>query len=293
MDYRVTSAVVGRYRDSCLAGLSTCILSSFLICLGLATCGCSSAIELSSAWTDRQVIVDGSDAEWQDAMTYVKGSNLALGVRNDRDHLYVCLVMMDRQMQMQMMALGFTVWFDPEGETNRVFGIHYPLGMEGQQPPSALEGRGDPEEAQKLMEGSQRELEIIGPGEKEHERMLLMQAQGIKVKLGNHQGFLVYELSVPLRRSVDHPYAIGVDTNRTVGIGFETTEPNFDKMKGQFGGAGGGGMGGPPRGSGGMPPGGGGPPGPPGMGPPGGEQARPLKLWTQVHLALGNTSTAK
>jgi hypothetical protein len=293
----MTSAFASQYRNGYLPSLSICILSVILVCLASATCGCSSAIELSSAWRDREVVVDGSDSDWQGATTYIKGSNLALGIRNDNDYLYTCVIMMDRQMQMQMMASGFTVWFDPEGGKNRAFGIHFPLGMQGQQPPTALGGRSSPEEAQKLIEQSQRELEIIGPEKEARERMPLMLAQGIKAKLGNDEGFLVYELSVPLRKSADHPYAIGINGRQAVGIGFETTELNPEMMKEQFGGMGGGGRGrgGPPTGGGGRPAGGGRPPGggPPGMGPPGGERPEPLELWTRVQLAPGNTPAAK
>lgn len=298
MDRRMRCGFACRYRNDYGVGLPTCILLVILVCLVLAMCGCSSAIQLSSAWRDREIVIDGSDSDWQGATAYVKGSNLALGIRNDNDYLYACIIMMDRQMQMQMMALGFTVWFDPEGGKDKAFGIHFPLGMQGQQPTLAREGRGnplgDPEEAQKLMEQSQRELEIMGPAEKDRERVLLMQAQGIKAKLGNNrQGFLVYELKVPLRRSADHPYAIGIGDNGTIGVGFETTEINLEKMREQMGG-----MGGPPGGGGGMPPGGegmGGPPGGgrPGMGPPGGEQPQALKLWIRSQLATDKSSTAK
>jgi hypothetical protein len=271
-------------------------------------------MQLSSGWRDREIVVDGSNSDWQDATAYIKGSNLALGIRNDNDYLYACVIMMDRQMQMQMMATGFTVWFDPEGGKDKTFGIHFPLGMQGQQPPTAPGGRGNPsgnpEEVQKLLEQTQRELEIMGPDKKDRERMVLMQAQGIAVKIGSVQGFLVYELKVPLRKSADHPYAIGISDNGTIGVGFETTELDLKKMREQMGGMGGpsggsggmppegGGMGGPPRGGGGMPPGGGGMGGPPGggrpgMGSPGGEHPQGLKLWTRVQLAPGNTSTAK
>ena len=314
MNRRITSGFAHQYRDDNGAGLSICILLVFLVCLASAMCGCGGAMQLSSVWRDREIVVDGSDSDWRGATAYVKGSNLALGIRNDNDYLYACVIMMDRQMQMQMMATGFTVWFDPEGGKEKTFGIHFPLGMQGQQPPTAPGGRGNPsgnpEEVQKLLEQTQRELEIMGPSKKDRERMLLMQAQGISVKIGSTQGFLVYELKVPLRKSTEHPYAIGVDSGHAVGVGFETTEINLEKMREQMDGMagppgggggmppGGGGMGGPPGGGGGMPPGGGGMGGPPGggrpgMGSPGGEQPQGLKLWTRVQLAPSNSSTAK
>jgi hypothetical protein len=312
MQSTITAFYRRRQANEFLIGLPVGFVLIVLIGVVIAASGCSSALELSSVWRDREIVADGSDAEWQGTTAYIKKSNVSLGIRNDSEYVYTCVIAMDRQSQMQMMALGFTVWFDPEGGKNKVFGVHFPLGLRGQQP-SVIpqdrrnpESREDPEETLKLMEQSQRELEIIGPGEEDRERVLLMQLQGIKAKLGsNQQGFLVYELRVPLRKSSEHSYAIGIGNNKEIGIGFETTELNLEKMSEQMGGPpggggmrpGGGGMSGPP-GGGGMPPGGGGmgrPPGGgrPGTGPPGGEQAQPLKLWIRAVLAKGVSPAPK
>jgi hypothetical protein len=312
MHCTTTSFYGQRCPNEVLIGFPVRLVLIVLVGVVIATSGCSSALQLSSVWRGREILVDGSDADWQGTTAYIKGSNVSLGIRNDSEYLYTCVIAMDRQTKMQMMASGFTVWFDPEGGKNKAFGIHFPLGLQGQPPPvprqdrNNPEDRTDPEEALKSMEQTQRELEIIGPGEKDRERVLLVQVQGIEAKLGNnHQGFLVYELKVPLRRSANHPYAIGIGNNEAIGIGFETTEPNLEKMKEQMGGApggggmppGGGGMSGPP-GGGGMPPGGGGMGGPPGgghpgMGPLGGEQVQSLKLWTRTVLATEIASAAK
>ena len=276
--------------------MSTCILSIILVCVAFASYGCSTAVELSSAWSDRDVVVDGSDSDWQGATTYIKGSNLALGVRNDSEYVYACIIFNDHQNQMQVLASGLTVWFDAAGGQKKAFGVRFPLGMQGNQPPAGIERRTEPEDDRQLIKQLQSELEVIGPGKDDRERMPSMVAQGITAKLGNRQGVLVYELRVPLRKSASNPYAIDMGEGQFLGIGFETTGLNPETLKDRPGGMGGGGSGrgGPPQAGGGMPPGGGGPPrgGPPGM-QGGGRQPEPLKLWTRVQLALSIASGAK
>jgi hypothetical protein len=221
---------------------------------------------------------------------------LALGVRNDSEYLYACVILNNRQTQMQVLASGLTVWFDAGGGQNKSFGFRFPLGVQGNQLPAGVERSDEPEDARQLIQQSQSELEVIGPGKDDRERLPSMVAQGITAKLGNRQGVLVYELRVPLRKSARNPYAIDVGEAQFLGIGFETSGLNPEMMKDRPGGTGGGGMGrgGPPPGGGGMPPGGGGMP--PGGGPPGmqrGGPPEPLKLWTRVQLALSIASGPK
>ena len=275
--------------------MSACILSILLVWFAFASCGCSAAVDLTSSWRDRDVVVDGSDSDWQGATTYIKGSNLALGVRNDSTYLYTCVIINDRQTQMQVLTSGLTVWFDARGGQNKAFGFRFPLRMQGNQPQAGNEPRDDPEEARQLIQQSQSELEVIGPGKDDRERMPSMVAQGINARLGSRRGVLVYELRVPLRKSASNPYAIDIGGGQFLGIGFETTGFNPEMMKDRPGGMGGGGLGrgGPPQAGGGMPPDGG---GRPGDGPPGmqrGGQPEPLKLWTRVQLALSIASAAK
>jgi hypothetical protein len=112
-----TTSFRGRHcPNEVLTGFSVRLVLIGIIGVTLATSGCSSALELSSVWRDREIRVDGSDAEWQGATAYIKGTNVSLGIRNDSEYLYTCVIAMDRQVKMQMMASGFTVWFDPAGE---------------------------------------------------------------------------------------------------------------------------------------------------------------------------------
>ena len=55
---------------------------------------------------------------------------------------------------------------------------------------------------------------------------------GIEARVGRENGYFVYELKVPLVKSVSHPHAIGLKLGKVIGLGFE--------IAGSMGGPGGG-----------------------------------------------------
>ena len=75
--------------------------------------GCSSQLKLDSRWSPEQINIDGDESDWQGALTYVDGKNVSIGIKNDGEFLYICLVSTDGMLQRQMMMRGFTAWFDP------------------------------------------------------------------------------------------------------------------------------------------------------------------------------------
>jgi hypothetical protein len=274
--------------------------------IGLVSfCGCKNP-EVTSLWLDRAIVIDGSDAEWENSKLYIEEANLSLGLFNDADNLYLCLVTAERRTQRRIMGQGFTVWFDAKGGKDKSFGIHFPLGrmerMPNERPPSedseALpesesiepdtpdKQRGNPGIGpdESLFDRVQTEMEILGPGKEDRLKLPLDGKEGIEVKTGFANERLVYELKVPLVRSEKTPYAVGVGSVNSVSIGFETSEFNKSRMRmpGRQGGHGappGGGMdeGGMDGGSGGGGFGGmgGGPPGRGGMGRRGGGSGGP------------------
>ncbi len=294
-----------------------------LVCIGIAigliSQGCGQ-VELSSIWKDRDIVVDGEGADWRGGLVYVEDKKVSIGLMNDDEYLYLCLIPVDTQVQRQIMGQGFTVWLDPKGGKGRTLGIKFPLGMGGGGPEPDMSGgeKGKtPEDSEQdlktlkdMFASSLKDLEILGPGENDSRRLAMTDLHGLEIAVGVVENTVVYELKVPLFEDGDHPYAIyadGAERQGTVGIGFETAQADKEAMMGGArGGDGEGGMsggGGPPGGGmprGGGPPGGGmsgsgGPPGggmPRGGGPPGGgsgggerEASQTLQVWAKVHLA--------
>lgn len=254
---------------------------TFVTLFALATlAGCSSTLELTSRWTNHELKVDGSGEEWKDATSLIPGPQVLVGIKNDRENLYLCLVTSNRMTQTQMLALGTTVWFDTEGQKNRKLGIQFPVAglLQGRRFPSQQ----SPDELKRLIEAAQRQFEVVGPGQGERHRLADKQAKVIDVHLGYADGVLTYELRIPLHESADRPYAVGADLAKPLTIGLETGEYT-DAIRAQIsgpsrsaGGSGGGGRGG--RGGGGGQSAGG----------LGGDAPEPLKHWLVVHLTTPN-----
>lgn len=198
----------------------------------IALSGCSSTVELASAWKTGEITIDGRDDDWSNATTYVKNAAVSIGAKNDNEYLYLCLIATP-QTQRQIFMQGLTVWFDAEGSQNKTFGIHFPLGMQGGgQRPLSRDPNENTEKMRAQIELARRELEIIGPGKDERQRILLMQLHDLTLRFGNSQDLLVYELKVPLRRSAKHPYAIGVENGQFVSVGFEVGDTRGERLAG-------------------------------------------------------------
>jgi hypothetical protein len=270
-------------------------LCAWAICIALAAIlllsGCG-GLEIKSVWTNEAVKIDGVPAEWEGATTWVESPNVAVGVKNDDDYLYICLSSPVREVAVQIALRGFTVWLDPKGKKGKTFGIRCPIGPEM--------GTGNPGELRKLAEdrekfmetvaerlnGAGNVLEVLGPGEDDKVRLTPYDAAGLEVALGYQDGRVVYELKVPFRRD-EHPYAIGSDGKGKIGIGFETPEIGRDERMAAMGGH---------RPEGGTGPGGGRTGGMTG-GPPGGGRSgemrrggpgnmlAPLDIWAKISLA--------
>jgi hypothetical protein len=220
---------------------------------GLAACKTFNTYTAESRPVSRAIVIDGKTDDWQGDLYVVPGERLSIGFLNDRDNLYVCLLTTDPYTRFQIMGQGLTVWFDPKGGKDKVFGIKFPLGPPaGQQPKMTLSATGEPvidESAGTPM----NEFEIIRSEKEPVQRMEFAQAKGLEIKVASSTGLIVYEMKIPLVSNGQDPVAVGVLPGKTVGIGFETGKFDASKMpRSDRGGMpGGGGMGGRSQGGGG------------------------------------------
>ena len=258
-------------------------MSSILILFLFLLVGCgNSKLELNSNWREREITVDGKNEDWLGAMLFFEEDNVSVGLLNDENFLYICMIVEDQFMRTQVMRQGFTLWFDPEGGKEKTFGIKYPLGMQA----SRTGLRRDEQSMERSRQAPRRpmvELEILGPGKDEVKKMPIAEAKGIDINVEFSSGMIVYELKVPLIQSEQHPYAIGAEAGSSVGIGLETSKMERSEMRRQMsGGRGGGGMTGGMRGGAG------------GRGMSGGRRSpqkrQPLKIWAVVQLASNNSA---
>jgi hypothetical protein len=258
--------------------ISRLVAVGILILVSTMMDGCSSTAELSSSWNNYRIVVDGNADDWAGHFYYLKDAHVSLGIRNDQDFLYVCVMSSEGQFRRQIMGLGLTVWLEPDG--GKKWGIHYPIGFAGQRrwSPSNGEEVGEERDTALIFGQSLQNLELFGPGDEDRQQFSALETPGISVKVGNSQGSAVYELRVPLRTSSEHPYAVGAAVGSDVKLALETGKFQAENRRGGMteGGRGAGGG----RGRGGGWRGGGG-----GRRTPNGERPEPLDFSAVVHLA--------
>jgi hypothetical protein len=293
--------------------------------LAAAGSGCGGA-EFDSSFRRAPVAVDGSDSDWVHALTYVENIKSFVGIRNDDEYLYLCLVCENHETSRRFLMGGLTLWFDPTGEEKETFGIRYPLGMgagmlpvgaPGEGPGDGRPGgggggagsesqdrgehgggqqgteggaRGDARNLARLAREALKEIEILGPAKGSRRRELVSQLQGIQVAVGNLEGAMVYEIRVPLTASSAAPFALGATAGGRIGVGLKTGVAGPQGMRGEGGSRSprGGGPGGGGGPAGGRPGGGGGPGG--GRGGRGGMgSSSPIKGWIEVRLAVDSS----
>ena len=254
------------------------------------TSGCTAKVD--SKWLDRDIVIDGADADWQGAKLNIERTNVDFGIFNDDTYLYLVLGSMDRTLQMQMIRMGFTVWFDPEGKKSRGLGVRFPVRDLDMGPGWGRRGADrtapDPERMAEMIEEAlaHSEMEILNGGEEYGRRMPIAAAGDLVLRASYSAGRVIYELRVPLIHGPRAPYALGVYPGDEIGVGFEVVEVDRARMareRGGFdGGYGGGGRGfGGGGGFGGRGPGG----GHRSERPRGGGRAKPFKFWMKLRLS--------
>ncbi len=217
----------------------------FLVLLIELNTGCSHPVSMISYWNESSIKIDGMDDEWEkNKMEIIRDAKMAVGIASDKDFIYLGIAPLDRSVAMQILTMGFTVWFDSAGTGNKILGIRYPIGGSGGMPMLPPDGRQEigahfDERTKKQL----NEVEIIGPGELDRTRLTLYELTGIAVKLTHQKDGMFYELKVPLRSSDNIPFAINAASGKPVSIWLETGEFKKPDFGGQIpGGMGGGRM---------------------------------------------------
>jgi uncharacterized membrane protein YgcG len=236
--------------------------------------GCSSAPEVTSSRNNNEIVVDGSQKDWNGVFTPVKDQNVAVSFKNDNDNLYVCFITSDNQKIVRILSMGLTVWLTPSESQNKI-GIQYPVKKTFEElrmiRGANNESQGDINQRIQNLLSSQTELIIVNnnniavySGNPDDEK-------GFHAKIGYSMNQLVYELKIPLANNKEFSqFNFKANPTDNINVKFEGgkfqasgNDGDQERKSGGGGGGGrrgGGGMGGGNRG-GGMGRGGGGNPG--------------------------------
>jgi len=255
--------------------------------LAISLAGCNE-LDIKSPWRDRDIVIDGDARDWRGLTTYVEKGNIAIGVINDDEDLFLCLHSPTREVAGQIVIHGLTVWFDPDGGGDKELGFHCPMGT-GELPRPGSMGADRDEMKERILEMidmAATQVEVLGPDGLAYGSFATGDIQGLEIALGYTDGRIVYELKLPLEKTEERPYALGVNREKRLSIGFVTPEVDMEAMREAMRDA----MGEAPPGGGGRDgmDGGGRGGGSPGGGMPGGMRAagvaEPVELWCRAEL---------
>ncbi len=261
----------------------------WLLCLAVLAAVMSQAIfarpKMKCAWNEGPIVVDGQNKEWIGSLQVVDKKIPALGILRDEECLYLGVLFTDPARQIEILTKGMTVWFDPEGGTDKILGIRFPSGIgdialfqgpppnpdkgrrqdSGQDPgqdPGDDQGDRAQREAEQIDQIAGEALEkpeyflILGPEKDQQTQIGFSGSENIEVRASRQDYTLFYELKIPLHRTDAHPFGIGVISGKKLGIGIETLADDAMQQQekgGLSGGIGGGGsMGGGSMGGGSM-----------------------------------------
>jgi hypothetical protein len=255
------------------------------------TVGCGSDEELRSTALDREITVDGDASDWKGILQFVEEGNMSYGLTNDAQSMYIVLVVGDREVRRQIIMSGLYLWFDPEGEENKRFGVRFPIGLqEDIADMMPLLREQDPSKLSESFDETVKEMMVIGPHDQSWRRAPVGTVDGIETAAKVDPNMLVLEFKVPVTNDGQYGYGLGALPGDVIGLGVETPKIDVEDMREQMRAAGGGGG----RGGegGGM---GGGMAGDRGGGRPSGGRRQeipdPIKVWTRVHLAATATNS--
>ncbi|HVN48003.1 MAG TPA: hypothetical protein VMU30_04190 [Bacteroidota bacterium] len=176
-------------------------LFSFSLLQTMITPGCSSTKELNSEpFTGTSYRMVGRSEEWKGKkMLDLKDDGLMVGIQNDANNVYLCLMSDEKATERRMAAAGMIVWFEPEH--GKKFGIHYPLPRVKMP-------------ATEQLYGYHTDMEILGPGKDDIAQSSILTSEadyGMTAAFRDSAGVAVLELKIP--RSVKwDPYTTGLDT---------------------------------------------------------------------------------
>lgn len=196
---------------------------------------------------------------------------------NDDTFLYIRLLSRSHKSKMLFLRGGFTVWLNNSGDSEEQFGLQFPLPRQKMMRGSTADHKSR-NSMEDMLEDSQYSLAILNGSDETRQTMPTSKASemGIYARLQVEEGYLVYELKIPI------PLAISKD-NKIIGVGFESGQIARPSGRGSSGGGGGrGGRAGGGKGGGKM----GG-----NSGNHGGGSPKSIEIWARVHLA-DNTSLA-
>ena len=141
-------------------------LSLFLLSVILFFSSCSKTVYTSS-WQSNDFTVLRKSETGQPLRFYDIKSKLQYSISNDTKNIYLCVKVIDEQLQSKILLAGMQVNIDTMGKKVQPIGILYPIGIEkkpknqsGIKPTNDKDSKDNPLKTQFLLE--QKEMQLSG-----------------------------------------------------------------------------------------------------------------------------------
>jgi hypothetical protein len=200
------------------------------VALGLLPAALGAAV-VESRWAAEPPRIDGQAADWSEAaFSAQKSLGVDLAFRNDADNLYVLVIFKDPRYLSSMEFTGITVYFSPAPKKLKDFGIRF---LRKNATPdeliARLEKQGEALTAERKAEIKAKPLyylfdveEVDKKGEVISAPVPSGETEPPAFRLAKSQeGFLVYELRVPLASRDVFPAGISSGPGQLLKLGFE------------------------------------------------------------------------
>jgi hypothetical protein len=178
--------------------------------LALTSLGCAHTPEIQSSRPSPGIVVDGSYSEWAGQLVRIdEDRSVALGVANDRANLYLALVTRDLEVQTLIERVGFTLWIDPSGGSDRRIGLRVAPVQAG---PVAT---------------APAYIELVQHGAEYGEQLVGSRDGPIEVQAAARADVIAYEIRLALGTSLSGSARLAGVTlapGSRLGLGFETEE---------------------------------------------------------------------
>jgi hypothetical protein len=199
--------------------------------LPLLVMGCGDQ-EINSHWSNGNIKIDGNQEDWGNKIIFFKDENIGIGIQNDSNNVYICLVTSNRAHIIRALRNGLTIWIDPQNK-NRTYGIKYPIGMSNDMMFNYQQNQnGDYQDMGSMMkkyESSLNEFELVNKDGELLSAIPVKNDYGIELKVNITRDQLVYELKIPLDHSFNKGFFVNTTPGSHIRLGFE--EGKFDRSQ--------------------------------------------------------------
>ncbi len=190
-----------------------------LALLPLWAAGCDD-FNLTGAWRDRPVLVDGFDHEWG-TVPGLQAAGVTVKAMNDESTLYLLLSADSGWAKRQLLGAfrqDLLIWFAPQGSSKATRGLKASLV------PSPFWGFPQSlREEKPYLAAASRQLSFLKPGAADYPRPLAEGSREAAFAVGDELGQVVWELAVALRSDDPGVFSLDAQPGQRLLFGLQAT----------------------------------------------------------------------